>query len=187
MSPPITASITLTMTKTKISSKAGEVPKRRDLVHRTYVHSSSVWKLEANLPIITIFLGNCDIFVVQFDPWSYLELMKNCPLLALPIGSDGKRMKSGFWEIDVDWLLYEFFGRLPSAAIQLDKNNNQSSSSRQDENTPSDVLYNEKEEFSSALKPVDDNNHDTMKSKRRSEFLYFLPSFFSTPFWRVDP
>lgn len=186
MSPPITASITLTMTKTKFSSKAGEVPKRRDLVHRTYVHSSSVWKLEASLPIITIFLGNWDIFVVQFDPWSYLELMKNCPLLALPIGSDGKRMKSGFWEIDVDWLLYEFFGRLPSAAIQLDKNNNQSSSSRQDENTPSDVLYNEKEEFSSALKPVDDNNHDTMKSKRRSEFLYF-PSFFSTPFWRVDP
>ncbi|XP_027055872.1 centromere protein J-like [Pocillopora damicornis] len=56
--------------------------------------------------------------------------------------------------------------RLPSAAIQLDKNNNQSSSSRQDENTPSDVLYNEKEEISSALKPVDDNNHDTMKSKR---------------------
>lgn len=108
MSPPITASITLTMTKTKFSSKAGEVPKRRDLVHRTYVHGSSVWKLEANLPIITIFLGNCDIFVVQFDPWSYLELMKNCPLLALPIGSDGKRMKSGFWEIDVDWFLYEF-------------------------------------------------------------------------------
>ena len=36
MSPPITASITLTMTKTKFSSKAGEVPKRRDLVHRTF-------------------------------------------------------------------------------------------------------------------------------------------------------
>ena len=187
MSPPITASITLTMTKTKFSSKAGEVPKRRDLVHRTYVHSSSVWQLEANLLIITIFLGNCDIFVVHFDPWSYLELMKNCPLLALPIGSDGKRMKSGFWEIDVDWLLYEFFGRLPSAAIQLDKNNNQSSSSRQDENTPSDVLYDEKEEISSALKPVNDYNRDTMKSIRRSEFLYFLLSFFSTLFWRVDP
>ena len=87
-----------------------------------------------------------------------------------------------------------FFGRLLSAAKQLDKNNNQISSSRQDGNTKMkkkkkkirkcSLLY--KEEISSAIKPVEDYNHDKQKSKLRSECLYFLPSLFFHNFFDVS-